>query len=189
MNDDFSALITEYPDYISKEQLRIICHISKRTALYLLQSSLIPCTDNGKRTHKYKTSIHAVITYLKDREISPEKYKPPQDWYSGIKVKRQPNIELPDISQEKLTEYYEMLFAHYPDVLSKKEALTVADVSENTLLRWIKEKKFRAFLILGKYQIPKISLIEYMVTAEYRKRLKQKNDYIGGFIKWQGQLS
>ena len=31
-----------YPEIMSKEQMRIACHISKRTALYLLQFNLIP---------------------------------------------------------------------------------------------------------------------------------------------------
>ena len=31
------------PDVITKDQLYRICHISKSTALYLLQSGKIPC--------------------------------------------------------------------------------------------------------------------------------------------------
>lgn len=32
----------QYPEIMNKEQMRIACHISKRTALYLLQFDLIP---------------------------------------------------------------------------------------------------------------------------------------------------
>jgi len=189
VNDEYSALIAEYPEYINKEQMRIICHISKQTARYLLQSGLIACTDNGKKTRKYKTSIHAVITYLKDREINPEKYKPPKDWYSGQRVKHHTDIEAPSIPAEQLADYYEMFFAHYPDVLSIAEAVEIAGFNSNTLCKWISEKKLRGFLIRGAYAIPKISLIGYMVSPEYRKKPNQKNDYIGGFQKWQEQLS
>lgn len=38
-----------YPEIMSKEQMRIACHISKRTALYLLQFNLIPHTFTGRK--------------------------------------------------------------------------------------------------------------------------------------------
>jgi len=42
------------PDVITKDQIYRICHISKSTALYLLQSGKIPCEYTGKRTRCYK---------------------------------------------------------------------------------------------------------------------------------------
>ena len=39
-----------YPEIMSKEQMRIACHISKQTALYLLQFNLIPHTCTGKKS-------------------------------------------------------------------------------------------------------------------------------------------
>ena len=38
------------PDVITKDQLYRICHISKSTALYLLQSGKIPCEYTGRKT-------------------------------------------------------------------------------------------------------------------------------------------
>ena len=40
----------KYPEIMNKEQMRIACHISKQTALYLLQFNLIPHTCTGKKT-------------------------------------------------------------------------------------------------------------------------------------------
>ena len=37
------------PDVITKDQLYRICHISKSTALYLLQSGKIPCEYTGRK--------------------------------------------------------------------------------------------------------------------------------------------
>lgn len=45
--------INKYPDVMNKEQMRIVCHISKRTALYLLQFGLIPNETTGKKTRCY----------------------------------------------------------------------------------------------------------------------------------------
>lgn len=44
----------EIPDIITKDQLYRICHISKSTARYLLQSGKIPCYYTGKQTRCYK---------------------------------------------------------------------------------------------------------------------------------------
>ena len=40
----------QFPEVMNKEQMRIACHISKQTALYLLQNDLIPHTCTGKLT-------------------------------------------------------------------------------------------------------------------------------------------
>lgn len=49
------------PDVITKDQLYRICHISKSTALYLLQSGKIPCEYTGRKTRCYKIKKADVI--------------------------------------------------------------------------------------------------------------------------------
>ena len=71
------------PDVITKDQLYRICHISKSTALYLLQSGKIPCEYTGKRTRCYKIKKEDVIAYLNDRKVFLENYSAPAGWYSG----------------------------------------------------------------------------------------------------------
>lgn len=69
----FDAIRRAYPETIFKEQLYRIAHISKATALHLLQNGLIPYKDTGKKTRRYTIRTDDVITYLIDREIRPEK--------------------------------------------------------------------------------------------------------------------
>ena len=57
----------EIPDIITKDQLYRICHISKSTARYLLQSGKIPCYYTGKQTRCYQIKKEDVIAYLEDR--------------------------------------------------------------------------------------------------------------------------
>ena len=40
--------LDRYADVLTKEQMRVVCHISKRKAAYLLQAGLIPCINTGK---------------------------------------------------------------------------------------------------------------------------------------------
>ena len=53
----YRYLLNQYPETVQKEQFRIICHISKRTARYLLQSGLVPCVQSGKKTRNYTINI------------------------------------------------------------------------------------------------------------------------------------
>ena len=43
--------IAKLPDTLSLEEFRVVCHISKHTARYYLQSGLIPCEISDKKTH------------------------------------------------------------------------------------------------------------------------------------------
>ena len=49
----FKEIKKQYPKTMSKDQLYRVAHISKATALYLLQSGAIPCKDTGKKTRRY----------------------------------------------------------------------------------------------------------------------------------------
>ena len=51
-----------FPRTMSKDQFYQVAHISKATALYLLQSGLVPCKDSGKKTRLYTISNRDVQT-------------------------------------------------------------------------------------------------------------------------------
>lgn len=53
----FKEIKKQYPKTMSKDQLYRVAHISKATALYLLQSGAIPCKDTGKKTRRYQESL------------------------------------------------------------------------------------------------------------------------------------
>ena len=66
-----------YPNIMSKEQFCKACHISKRTALFLLENGLIPYIDTGKRTRCYIIRKADVIAFAKkqnsDRTVETRK--------------------------------------------------------------------------------------------------------------------
>ena len=80
---DFAKIKANYPEKIGLEQMRVICHISKKTARYLLTSGLVPCIDTGKKTRQYIINTKDVITYLKKRQSQPEKFSAPTGYYSA----------------------------------------------------------------------------------------------------------
>ena len=66
---------------MTKNQMYKVCHISKKTCLFLLENGLVPCIDSGKKTRRFKIETNAVIHYLEDRDLRPELYKPPEGFY------------------------------------------------------------------------------------------------------------
>ena len=48
--EKIEEILAPYPNPMSRNDFRIVCHIGTRTSLYLLQSGLVPCKNNGKRT-------------------------------------------------------------------------------------------------------------------------------------------
>ena len=98
------------PDVITKDQLYRICHISKSTALYLLQSRKIPCEYTGRKTRCYKIKKEDVIAYLENCKGFPESYSAPAGWYKGdytVQIEEQD----PPIVREHLRLYYAELLS------------------------------------------------------------------------------
>lgn len=67
----YQDILEQYPIYMTKDQMYRICHISKKTCLFLLESGLVPCLDSGKKTRRFKIKTTDVIHYLEDRDIHP----------------------------------------------------------------------------------------------------------------------
>ena len=57
-----NEILQQYPEYITKDQMYRICHISKKTCLFLLESGLVPNIDSGKKTRRFKIKTVDVIT-------------------------------------------------------------------------------------------------------------------------------
>ena len=167
----FDAIRRAYPETISKEQLYQIAHISKATALHLLQNGLIPCKDTGKKTRRYTIRTDDVITYLIDREIRPEKYGAPDHWYrdrSGYRKSRNTFryelSSLSEIEKKLFEEYVQTELVSYGDLLSVEETMEITGYSSTAIYRWCNAKKLVGFKISGKFIIPKIGLAEFLIS-------------------------
>ena len=83
MTNIYNRLFKEYPEYITKEQLYQICNVSKKTALYYLESGLLPAIDRGTQTHRFKIAIIDVVAFLNARDKNPDNYRATPGWYRG----------------------------------------------------------------------------------------------------------
>ena len=169
MTPSYEQILRDYPEYMSMEQMRIICHISKRTARLLLQTGLVPCVDNGKKTRKYQIATVDVITYLKERKKHPERYALPEGSYA--------REHIPPIAYTTIISPFRidrLLFEESPDVLTVQQAAVIASVNPSTVTDWAAKKHFRAFLINNTYHIPKLSLLIYLASPQHSKNYRSQ---------------
>jgi len=139
MKTNYTLLLKDYPAVMSLDQMRIVCHISKKTARLLLQNGFIPHTNTGKKTHTYLIAKTAIINYLTERENTPRKYTK--------------------------TKTHSIIFStldEYPDVLDVYQAAAIAGVATKTVTTWARKNHFESFKRNNAYHIPKVSLVEYL---------------------------
>lgn len=162
-------ILEQYPEYITKDQMYRICHISKKTCLFLLESGLVPNIDSGKKTRRFKIKTTDVIQYLHDRDDYPELYKAPDGFYMRDGCKKAPSFE--DVfTKEDLTsmrQYYEMLLKDYPDVLNVRQVAQFTGYGESSVTKWCGKQELKNFFIRQKFKIPKEYLLDFLVSRYF----------------------
>jgi len=168
----------DVPEILSKEQVRILGHMSKATTLYFLQSGKLPCIYSGKKTRCYRIRKSDFITFLESRDKYPELYSAPEGWYAGnVKSKTKPN-NLDDIAED-LHGYYTYLFEKCADVLTVKEISDIIEYDIKTINKWCCKDYIKHFSLHGKYHIPKVYLVDFLCTKTFRTISKKATeDYL-----------
>lgn len=168
-----NEILQQYPEYITKDQMYRICHISKKTCLFLLESGLVPNIDSGKKTRRFKIKTVDVIQYLKDRDDYPELFKAPDGFYKGKGGdKKAPSFDEVFTQEDliRMRQYYERLLKNNPDVMSVEQVAQFTGYNKNSVSRWCGKKELKCFYIKQRYQIPK----EYRRYATIRSLSAKK---------------
>ena len=165
-NATIEYLKNTYPEKITKDQFYRICHISKKTASYLLDNGLVPCVNSGKKTRKYTILLSDVIAFLEAREENPLVFKAPDNYYKGDKVCYAHGINAERLIRHRslLRTFLEMKIASYRDVLTPKEVGEITGYSFKTVNLWCVKEELKCFIIFNKFQIPKEYLLDFMVS-------------------------
>lgn len=99
----------QIPDVINKDQFYRICHISKSTARYPMQSATMPRNYAGKKICCYTIQKEDVLEYLRQRRNHPEDYAATAGWY-GAKKSTGMAKNLSEETLQKLHSYYTALW-------------------------------------------------------------------------------
>ena len=140
-SNSYQQILDEYPEYITKEQLYQICHISKKSAQNLLESGEIPCIDSGRKTHRFLIATADVVDYLQCRDSAP---RPAAD--------------------ETAVEKIRAALALYPDVLSVAQVSELTGRRSSTVTKWCRLNYIENIYAGGKNHIPKASLADFLVS-------------------------
>lgn len=168
--------LDQYDDILTKEQMRIVCHISKRKAMYLLQSGLIPCINTGKKTHTYLIKKTDVEEYLKDREINPLKYQ--VEYPKHVSANERSNIKkalyLVDVIQyHNMWMYYQNQLISYPELMTVTQVKLFTGYGENTIREWINKERLQFLDCIVGWRIPKTWLLQFL-CSEYCNKITRK---------------
>jgi hypothetical protein len=79
-----------------------------------------------------------------------------------------------------MRQYYEYRLSEYPDALRPKQVEQITGFGHSAIAKWLLNKHLKAFLVNTHYQIPKVFLIDFLVSSYYRlirsKSRKQRHD-------------
>ena len=172
----FEEELYRQDEIIGKDALCRLCRISKRHAEYLLQSGLIPCRRTGRKTRCYRIRTEDVKHYLEQREIDPERYRPPKNWYSrnAREVKLIPGQPLPELPASDIVAYYRNALTAYPDVMDIDQVCDLTGYHRHTVKLWMREGHLKSLLVQNKRRIPKPFLLEF-VASDYYSQIPAKS--------------
>lgn len=168
MKTDYSYLLEEYPETISKDQLYKICHISKRKASWYLENGIIPCEDNGKQTRRYTIRIKDVIKFLEKQEAGKLKKLPPPGSFTSKSPSRK--INYVRVAPSAFAALLKEQWKQQPDALSTEQAAQLLGYTTATIAKWIRSDKFKVVPYQRGYMIPKDWLIQYLVDTVNQSR-------------------
>lgn len=170
----YMRLLNEYPEWITKDQLYRICHISKRKAKYLLDSGLIPCKDSGKKTRRYLIQMKSVVDYLLDRDSHPQNYVLPPEWRLPSTSSAQPRLT-PEIL-DKMYRFFTDTLTELDDVLTVTAASDATGYCRERIYKWLKSEHLLSFQTDSMYRIPKQYLIDFLASS-YGCNLNRKSEW------------
>ena len=154
-SNSYQQILEEYPEFITKEQLYQICHISKKSAQNLLESGEIPCVDSGRKTHRFLIATADVVDYLHRRDNAP---RPAAD--------------------ETAVEKIHAALALYPDMLSVAQVSELTGRRSSTVTKWCRLNYIENIYAGGKTisRKPRLRIFSFrggmsLRTLEKRRRL------------------
>lgn len=193
-DEKYSELLKRYPPYVSKEQLYVICRISKRSAKYLLDNGIIPCVDTGKKTRRYRVALKDIIAYLKKRDNTGNTQIPYGMTSSKSRKAKGPKTSYAQAillgEEAEVRSYFEYIFAEFPDVLNTYDVTEMTGLSLNTVQRLIKSGTIHSLNVDRHHMVPKMYILDFVTSPKFLNIKSNSRDFqriLGGFSVWKTQ--
>ena len=184
-----------YSDYITLDQFYKILHVAKRSARYLLENGIVPATDTGKKTWRWKIHIDDVTTYLRQRDKSGSMIPP-----GAVSSKNRGNVNyatgkrlsfaqlITPGKEHEVSEYFKQAFADCADILTTADIAEMTGLHKTSLLKMLQAGHIKSLDSNRNYLVPKLYLLEFVVTRrflEIRSSSERFAKLMDGFEKWK----
>ena len=155
-------------EVLSLEQMRILLHISKRKAAWMLQNQIIPCIVNEKMTtHKYMVRRKDVDAFLR-LPAAEQNARIPVGAFNARGAYRfahpELHLRLTETEREEFVRYLEDFYASYPNALSLQTVCDMTGYSKTTVNNWITFRYVVSAQLFDGPRIPKQSLIQFLAS-------------------------
>ena len=162
-------VLSNYPNVLSGEQVRVILHISKRKCAWMLNNGFIKCQNSGKKSRKYAVLKEDLISFIKDYEKHPEKYVTPYAEFSTVKHSHHPNRKtgFPSSLPGNFNDWLEKEFEKLPDALTVPQIIVATGYADNSVDRWIRRGWLKSTQLPTGKIIAKEWLIEFYCGYGY----------------------
>ena len=160
------------PDIISKDSFCKICHMSKRTATKYL-GTVFPCSDNGKKTHRYSITKADLISFL---ERYPERHNisilPPVYRYSKTAFSPTP---LSVSVMAFMHEYYSQILRDEKEILRISDICRITGYGKTIVNTWFLSGNLRYVVIRGAKHTAKENLIDFLSSDAFDKVFRKSD--------------
>ena len=185
----YDELREQYPEYISLDQMHKICKIAKRTAKYLVEHSIIPTIDTGKKTWRYIIDLEDVIDYLHQREQVGSMI-PPGETSSRKSSRKSFEQVIESGDDSDIVAYFKSIYRNYDDVLTVVDIVEMTGIEKSSVLKLLKAGTIKSIMTYPKYIVPKNYLLEFVATPRFMKYRSSSEEFlkiIEGFEEWTAQ--
>lgn len=163
------------PEYISKEQFYKECHISKRTALWLIQSGLVCAIDMGKRTNRYLIDRCEVKRYLHERELHPEKYR----YTRGVAPSLACLEDTDQLINTKRTQAaLQKIWEDEPDLLRIQDVSALLGYPEKRIAKWKTAGELRSIVVSHTLYFPKKYLLDFVLSPVFQAVSPKSSEHL-----------
>lgn len=155
-------------EVLSLEQMRILLHISKRKAAWMLQNQVIPCIVNDQMTtHKYMVRREDVDAFLR-LPVAEQNARIPVGQFNARGAYRfahpELHLKLTEPDRAEFVRYLEDFYASYPNALTLNAVREMTGYCRTTVNNWIAFGYVASAQLIDGPRIPKQSLIQFLAS-------------------------
>jgi predicted DNA-binding transcriptional regulator AlpA len=155
--DYYPDISASYPEYVTQQQMCVICGIGKSTAYKAQKNGAVPFKKAVSRlVHTHRIRLTDVLAFKYKREYG---YRSDANYASHLR------------------QFYERRLKHFPDLLSVSDISVFTGFDQSSVQKWVAKEHLKAF-VKGRgrgFRIPKEFFLNFLISPVYIK-IQEKSE-------------